>query len=218
VLWQNDAMPTTFAALSVAVLAILPGALYSWSLERLTGRWGIGLADRTLRFIGISAIFHAVSAPVTYWLWANWWPMAQAGASLPLWLWLIVVAFIGLPLLAGYLSGEGVRRQRRWARLLLGPDPAPRAWDAVFRPGSSGWIRLRLKSGRWLGGAFAQNGDRRSYAAGYGDVQDLFLSLTVAVDPNTGEFCLDSQGSVVVHQGGILIRWDEVEYLSFTDA
>jgi hypothetical protein len=37
------------------------------------------------------------------------------------------------------------------------------------------------------------------------------------VDPETGEFALDEDGDLVVRSSGILIRWDEVEYLELVD-
>ena len=58
----------------------------------------------------------------------------------------------------------------------------------------------------------------RSYAAGYPDEQDLFLAEAYSVDPESGEFELDTNGDVVPTGSGILVRWDEVEYLDFIDA
>jgi hypothetical protein len=100
---------------------------------------------------------------------------------------------------------------------LTGPDPAPRAWDYLFQYENDGWIRLRLKSGIWIGGAYADAGGRRSYAAGYPEPQDLFLAAVAEVDPETGEFTRDQKGAVTVFDSGLLVRWDEVEYLEFID-
>ena len=55
-------MLETFQSLAVLVLALLPGALYVWALERQTGAWGIRLSDRLFRFVGFSAVLHAVLA------------------------------------------------------------------------------------------------------------------------------------------------------------
>jgi hypothetical protein len=62
-------MPETLQGLVVIILALLPGALYTWAFEQQAGPWGIGLSDRVLRFIGSSALFHAVLAPASYELW-----------------------------------------------------------------------------------------------------------------------------------------------------
>jgi len=40
-------MISTFQALAVAAIALLPGAMYVWGFEATVGgRWGIQLADR----------------------------------------------------------------------------------------------------------------------------------------------------------------------------
>ena len=58
----------------------------------------------------------------------------------------------------------------------------------------------------------------RSYAAGYPEKQDLFLVEAAEVDPETGEFEFDESGEPALRGSGILIRWEEVEYLEFIDA
>lgn len=211
-------MPDTFQAVAVAVAALLPGALYVWAFERQAGRWGIGLSDRLLRFVGGSALFHAVAAPVTYWIWAEQAPRVRAGDPVSWWLWLLVVAYVAVPTVTGTVVGRGVRAERRWTAWFTGPDPAPRAWDHLFGQRADGWVRLRMKSGVWLGGAYADANGRRSYAAGYPESQDLFLAAAVELDQETGEFVTDAEGNVTLLEGGILLRWDEVEHLEFIDA
>jgi hypothetical protein len=75
-----------------------------------------------------------------------------------------------------------------------------------------------MKSGTWLGGAYANANGRRSYAAGYPEPQDLYLAASVAVDSETGEFQLDEAGWPRLGSGGLLSRWEEVEYLEFIDS
>ena len=80
-------------------------------------------------------------------------------------------------------------------------------------------MRVRLKSGAWIGGAFATAPDGRpSYAAGYPEEQDLYLSVTAMIDPDNGAFAYDDDGGIQTLDGGLLLRWDEVEYLQFIDA
>jgi len=52
--------------LTLLVLGILPGALYTWSFEQQTGRWGSTAADRAQRFLGASAVFLVAELPVLY--------------------------------------------------------------------------------------------------------------------------------------------------------
>lgn len=210
----------TFEAIAVAVVAMLPGALYVWGFERQVGNWGIGLSDRLFRFFGTSALFHALIAPITYWLWATYVRSGEVGTGrpLPLWLWAIVLGYVAVPFLAGSRVGVGTRNGESWARVFTGPDPAPRAWDYFFASRPDGWVRLRLKSGVWIGGAYApSDGGLQSYAAGYPEPQDLFLAETVEVDPDTGEFLLVN-GAPVFRETSLLIRWDEIEFLEFDDA
>jgi hypothetical protein len=74
-------------------------------------------------------------------------------------------------------------------------------------------MRLKLKSGSWIGGAFAQG----SYAAVYPEPPDLYLAWAAEVDPSSGAFLFDEHDRVVLRDSGILIRWEEVEYLEFID-
>ena len=211
-------MPQSFQAVVAVIVALLPGALYVWAFERQAGRYGIGLSDRVLRFVGGSALFLAIFAMPLYWLYANYGEPLATAQPLPLWLALVPLAYVAMPLAAGTAIGYGLRTGWAWTRFVTGPDPAPRAWDHLFQYNVDGWIRCRLKSGTWLAGAYADANGRRSYAAGYPEAQDLYLAASVSVDGQTGEFLLDDEGLPDLGQGGLLIRWEEVEYLEFIDA
>lgn len=145
-------MPGTFQAIGVVAVALLPGALYVWAFERQVGHWGVGLSDRLLRFIGGSALFHAVAAPLTYWLWANQWHSVSAREAVSWWLWPLAIGYVAVPVIGGTAVGLGLRWEKKWSLLFTGPDPAPRAWDHLFGQKADGWVRLRLRSGLWLGG------------------------------------------------------------------
>lgn len=214
-------MPDSFEALAIIVLALLPGALYVWSVERFVGRWGISLADRFLRFIGVSAVLHVMAAPLTYVLWGRY---LASGAlpntpAFPWGLWCASIGYVAVPIVLGSAVGIGTIRNYRWVRLLTGPNPAPRAWDHLFSRRRRGWIRLRLKSGTWLAGVYIQREDgEQSYAAGYPEPSDIYLVNAVDVDAKTGRFLLSPDGRPIILESGILIRWEEVEYLEFVDA
>ena len=212
-------MLETFEALAVVAVALLPGALYTWAFERLVGAWGVGFSDRLLRFVGVSAIFHALVLPGTYFVWTNFL-RGELGAVPDVGiLWIFALLYVGIPIGAGSLVGWATRSGHSWAKFFTGPEPAPRAWDHLFGSRPDGWVRLRLKSGTWIGGAFAQSEDGiRPYAAGYPDPQDLYLAPAVLVNPDSGEFLTEGDEEVVTLESGILIRWEEVEYLEFIDA
>jgi Family of unknown function (DUF6338) len=212
-------MPETFQALAVLVLALLPGALYVWAFERQAGAWGARLTDRVLRFVEVSAILHALFAPLTYWLWITFIRSGRLSTGdVPLWLWVFPVLYVGMPILGGSLVGMGTRRNAYWTKLFTGPEPAPRAWDHLFGARPDGWVLLRMKSGAWIGGAYARiDANRTSYAAGYPEEQDLYLVQRADVD-SSGQFVYGDDGRPVLRGSGILVRWSEVEYLEFVEA
>ena len=209
-------MLSTLQALLVAILALLPGALYTWSFEQQVGPWGIGLSDRLYRFVGSSAVLHAVLAPATYELWRRYVQtgVVGEGRALPWWLWLVVGAYVALPLLAGRVIGVATWRREPWVRFIVGRAPAPRAWDHVFSSqGFEAWVRVKLTDGGWVGGAYAKGpGTLASYAAGYVEERDLFLAWTAPVDQTTGEFEADDAGLPQLQPAGVLIRWSEIAY------
>jgi len=212
----------TFQALAVLLLAFLPGALYVWAFEREAGGWGLGLTDRLLRFVGVSAVFHALAAPLTYMGYKDFivtGHLAHA-VNLSIWLWLVPLVYVAVPTVAGSIVGSAASAGKRWTRYIVGRSPAPRAWDHLFSPQDlSGWIRLKLKNGDWIVGAYGRSGSRRirSYAAGYPDAQDLYLVETAECERETGRFVVDSEGKIKLRGAGVLIRWEEVLYLEFVD-
>lgn len=138
----------------------------------------------------------------------SWWFEAAALA------WVLIPTAVG--------SGVGVAYKKgwRWAVLLIGEAPEPRAWDYLWRSGAQGVVRLKLKSGVWLAGMHSTpEAGRRSFAAGYPEAGDLFLSTQLQVDRNTGEFARETDGTPAIVAGGsgLLVRWDEVEYLDFLE-
>jgi Family of unknown function (DUF6338) len=213
-------MPETFQALTVLLLALLPGGLYVWAFERFAGAWGVRLSDRVLRFVEVSAVLHALLAPLTYWLWIEFVRSGRLIAGdVPFALWLVPLLYVSTPILLGSLVGSATRHQARWAKQITGPEPAPRAWDHLFGSHPDGWIRLRLKSGIWLGGAYTRETEtHKAYAAGYPEDQDLYLAESVEIDPQTGAFIRQEDGTPVPRGSGILVRWSEVEYLEFIEA
>ena len=219
-------MPDTVEAFGVFLLAILPGALYVWSFERVVGRWGIGLADRLFRFAAASAVFLAIFAAPLYYLRAefvhhrvvdaddriHFVNRVSDGEDLPWWLFAVPLAYVFIPAVAGTGVGHAVAaKSARWksvGRVLVGRDPAPRAWDFLFSSTPSAVLRIKLKDGgAWLGGFFGES----SYAAGYPEEpQDLFLEETYAMNQEDGSFVRDGQGRPVKLGSAVLLRWDEV--------
>nr|WP_284291403.1 hypothetical protein [Angustibacter aerolatus] len=110
---------------------MLPGALYTWSVEREDGPWAVGFADRLYRFVGASAAFGAVFAWPLYAAYGRFVVTGdlRAGRPLPWWTWFAVLGYVGVPVVTGALVGLGRRRGWAWVRPLTGPENVPRGWD-----------------------------------------------------------------------------------------
>lgn len=65
--------PSTFVGLLIALVAVLPGALYVWAYERQSTARGVTLADRTLRFVAASVVLHLLLAWPEYGLYRLAW-------------------------------------------------------------------------------------------------------------------------------------------------
>ncbi|OBH18485.1 DUF6338 family protein [Mycolicibacter sinensis] len=219
-------MPSTFQALAVALLALLPGALYELAREQRSGRWGLRGADQVFGLLAFSVVFQVAIAPLTYWLYARYVVTGHFRVGRPVsgWLWALLCAYLVVPFVFGRFTALGHRYRSgqlasTWERavvrlvnLYTDAAPAPRAWDYLFSDRSrKGWIILHLKDGSRVGGAW--NG---SYAAGYPDDQDLYLSRQVALTAD-GRFRLGDDGQPHRRESGLLIRWNEVQYLDFYD-
>ena len=194
-------LPTSLVALGILLVAVFPGAVYTWAFEREAGSYGVTLADRTLRFLAASTVIHLLFAWPEYLVFRvaiEGRDRILAGQFALLWLVLLLLSVIpavvgtilgGLyatrttrtswPKLRRWLTGE---RERRLLHVLLGRDPAPRAWDDLFSERPYCYLRVRTSGDRWLAGKFAS----ASYAAGYPNDPDLLLEEAVEVDQETG--------------------------------
>lgn len=203
----------------VAALIALPGAGYTWGFEQAVGGWGAGLADRTLRFIGGSAVFAVLTAPLTFWFYSGqvasgrfaqgrfWWPS-----------WPLAIGYVIVPFVVGRITGSALQSGRRWPTVLVGPAPAPRAWDHVFLAGRSAYVRVRLKDATagtdgWVLGIFSPHRVLGAYASGPPNEADLYLSDTAVAEPGTGEFLVDAANRPFLRGAGLLIRYDEILYI-----
>jgi Family of unknown function (DUF6338) len=145
---------STFQALAVFLLALLPGASYTFALERQVGAFGVSAADRFVRFFAASAFFLAVysgPAEVIYRRYVRNHRLARG--SIPWWeVEIVALAYVLVPIAFG--AGLGIARNREWrvATWIGGSAPEPRAWDWLWRKDDLLIIRMRLKSGTWLAG------------------------------------------------------------------
>lgn len=200
----------TFQALVVAILAVLPGAAYTFAYERVAGSFGAGLADRLVRFLTGSAIFHALFAGLELLMYREFIATGSLARGEAAWwaFWLVTLGYVLLPTLAGAGLGYSRMKRWRWVRLLLGDAPEPRAWDYLWNSDVQGFLRIKLKSGPWIAGFHGTTSDgRRSYAAGYPEEGDLYLAVGLEIDPHSGELNRDGDGRPLPVAGprGLLI-------------
>lgn len=211
----------TYQALAVTLLAVLPGAVYTFTLERWTGAFGVSFADRLIRFTAASAVFAALFAGPAYVIYRDQILSGRVrdGQVDPLSLELVALAYIVVPAGCGTLVGWGRRHGQRWTEIVLGESPEPRAWDFLWRHGRQGVVRAKMTSGAWLGGLYGTlpTGEH-SYAAGYPEEQDLYLAQQLKLDPITGEWATDEEGRPVPVGTGLLLRWDQIEFIEFLEA
>ncbi|MEX2556684.1 MAG: DUF6338 family protein [Actinomycetota bacterium] len=218
-------MPDTLEAVLVLFVVVLPGALHTWAAEREAGRWGIGLSDRVLRFVGASVVYQMALAAPTYLAWkdhlhrrivsngATAYSSSLTDGTTPSWVWLLALAYVMVPIAGGTIAGVSIHRWPRLSRILVGRDPAPRAWDFLFAGRPQGVLRARLKSNdRWVGGWFGE----RSYAAGYPEQpQDLLVERTYRLLED-GSFAEgEADGGYDEIGSSLLIRWEEIVELEF---
>jgi hypothetical protein len=216
-------MPSTLEALAVALLAVVPGAMFIWGMERLTGAWGIKATDRILRFLGFSVFFQVLISPLTYYLWARYIHSGHIGRGepLPYWLYQLAILYVLLPFLFGSLAGYAVVNDRPWAVSLFGYlARAPRAWDALFARAPVGYMRILLNIDPpvWIAGAYITSATGRQSASSiYPEDEDLYLAVRIECDPATGAFQSGPDGAPIRQNSGILIRREDVLYFEFIE-
>jgi Family of unknown function (DUF6338) len=181
--------PASLIALAIVIVAVIPGSMYTWAYEREASAFGVTLADRSLRFIAISLLFHLALGWPEYALYraALAGPRFEVGQFAATWAAVLLV--VALPGVIGTVLGglyatrnsrEGwvVIRNRlspehehRLLRLALGRTPAPRAWDDLFSDRPTMYLRVQTTDGTPVAGLFADD----SYAGGFPNDADLLL-------------------------------------------
>ncbi|QEV21281.1 hypothetical protein CP975_30410 [Streptomyces alboniger] len=211
---------STFEAAAVAMIALLPGALYLFAVERETAVVRAGLADRVIRVAATAALFHLALAPLTAWAYLRVWESGRLTRPPVPWAWWwLPLPYVVVPLLAGFAVGSAFRRGRRWARIVNGQTPEPLAWDALFGHDSALWLRIRLRdtdggTNGWILGVFARDarGQLDSRASAYPQPHDLYLCDTAAALPD-GSFRRGADGRPVLRNIGLLISREEITYI-----
>ena len=136
---------------------------------------------------------------------------------LPWLLFLMPFFYLILPAVAGVILGKAVASGRPWATRLIGENHAPLAWDYLFGASVRGFIRCRLKSGRWVGGYY--NSEKspygpKSYASDDPSNLDLYIGCGLEFSQESGDPILEN-GKYSPTDSGILLKWEDIETLEF---
>lgn len=216
-------VPTSVVALAIVVIAVLPGSMYTWAFERQVTAYGVTLADRVLRFVAISLIFHVLLGWGEYWLFRAAFAGEDFGGGQFAVAWAGVLLLVAIPVLVGAATGglyaTRNSRDEHWSWLrrglsprvedrvlqfLLGRTPAPRAWDNLFSERPNLYVRIETVDGTPLAGRFAD----ASYAGGYPNEPDLYLEEAFAL--NEDGSLADSLGYPVYIPSGQMARMEIV--------
>ncbi|MEV0322225.1 DUF6338 family protein [Streptomyces sp. NPDC050658] len=199
-------VPGTVQQLTILLILVLPGVFHQAVRERLRG--GVAAEqepqNRIVRAIAAGALLDAVYAVA-----AGPWlvrilsgggdgPLAgvmreprRAG----------IAALLLIVVVPSALAWAQAAWSRRHARARY--EPTPTAWDALFRDRGSCFVRMRLKSGLWVGGWLGS----RSAVSAYPQDGDLYLQAQYRMGSD-GTFLGKVPGTAGVH-----VRASDIEVL-----
>jgi hypothetical protein len=205
-------MPTSWVALAVALLAVVPGfiATTTWSRAR-TWKGPSGDLRTVLQSLALSAAIQVLLSPLTVvWIAPVRSHLADHAWRTAAW---FVCGVLVLPVLLGLLfarvtdlvfdpkrSGSDKADEPRFARLIakiVKSPPPPTMWDWLFtvQPPASAFVQLEYNDGSRLGGVFAEGSQVLTSPEPHG----LFLEEEWLIDDD-GNFT-----SLLPGTGGLLI-------------
>lgn len=214
--------------LLILLVAVLPGSVFTWAFERQASAYGVTLADRTLRFVAISLLFHLALAWPEYGLFrlalgtgrlaTGQFAAAWGAASL-----LVLAPGLVGSVLGGLYATRNSRdgwlwlrkvisanNERRLLKLALGRTPAPRAWDHLFSERPNVYMRVRTVDGSWVAGRFAKD----SYAGGHPNDADLLLEQAWTINAEDGTLGDDGLGYAVYVPASQISRLEIIQEVS----
>ncbi|MFD5066667.1 DUF6338 family protein [Streptomyces sp. NPDC058369] len=199
-------VPGTVQQLTILLILVLPGVFYQAARERLRGPLATEQEpqNRLVRAIAAGALLDTL-----YVVAAGPWllglllgdgggPLAgvsrqprQAGLA-------ALLLIVAVP---SALAWAEAVLQRRHARARY--EPTPTAWDALFSGRGSCFVRVRLKSGLWVGGWLGS----RSAVSAYPQSGDLYLEAQYRMGAD-GRFLGRVPGT-----GGVYVRAADIDVL-----
>ena len=217
-------IPSTAVQLLIALLLVLPGAVYQVARSRLRGPTpdDASATNRILRALGFSAGLDAAylvlfgphlldlirdgAGKVSF--------TVAAGHARPLG-WLALLLLIIIPVLAAGLGTVGTLwgpRVRTWPGIRRLPrityNPTPRAWDHAFKEAPECYVRLLMTDGSWLGGWCGQ----KSFVSSYPEPREIFVEKAWSMKAD-GAFDTEQPRSI-----GMYVRCDDVRSIEFVSS
>lgn len=214
-------IPSNLFGIFYLVFLVLPGVVWIGVRSRLRGYLAKDneVASRILQALGVSAVLDGLYL-IAFGPWLIELAMQSFNGSQLTTLnlrWtatLALLLFVAVPAALSYLVYAEWRKPNVGPQIWLPfPGPyrsTPTAWDRVMTSKVDQYVRIRIESGRWVGGWY--NGD--AYFSTYPEPRDLFIARQYEVDAE-GKFVKPVEDSA-----GFWIRIQDhyvVEWLSVTD-
>jgi hypothetical protein len=202
-------VPETVQQLTILLVLVLPGVVYQSVRERLRGVLPAEREpqNRLIRAIAVSALLDGlyllVAGPRLVSLITGGPGSSPLGglSKDPRAAGLVALLLIVLvPAVVAWAEATWTAR-----RLKARYDPAPTAWDALFRDREACFVRIRTKSGLWIGGWLGT----RSAVSAYPEDQDIYLQTQYQMRPD-GSFVAPVSGSAGVYVRGVDIEVIEI--------
>ncbi|MGP8302321.1 DUF6338 family protein [Streptomyces inhibens] len=199
-------VPGTVQQLTILLVLVLPGVFYQAVRERLRGALAAEQEpqNRLVRAIAAGALLDALYAVAA----GPWLVRLLAGGGAgpvggvlrhPRQAGLAALLLVVVVPSAAAWAEAAWRRRRARARY----EPTPTAWDALFHDRGSCFVRVRLKSGLWVGGWLGS----RSAVSAYPQQGDLYLQAQYRMGSD-GRFLGRVPGTA-----GVYVRAADVEVL-----
>jgi hypothetical protein len=204
-------IPGTGAQLLIALLFVVPGAVYQAARSRLRGPSpaDADATGRILRAIAVSAALNAVYLTLLgrrvidlIVAIAGGNPGSWAGQARQAGLVALLLLFV-VPAMLALL--DYWRTRWTWLPRPLTYDPTPRAWDYAFTDRSPCFVRVLTHDQQWIGGYWGTG----SFATSYPQDPELYLEQAWLLGPD-GQFQAKQDSTE-----GLFVRCADVRALEF---
>jgi Family of unknown function (DUF6338) len=216
-------MVGTFQALSLLLLAILPGAVLLFSYEHHAGPLAGDANERAIRFVVGTVLVFPYTATLAAWIYTRVVHVPVDGSQddfrnrlehptgiSPAWT-LLPLAYVLVPWCLGWLAGKGrvSLRKRAVANRATSLVPGVAAWDIVFLEPGPKLISAKLRGGPWVAGVFS---DSSFASASAGKHKELVLEAAVQVD-DKGQIERDDTDTPILLPGAVVLNYADVELM-----